>query len=268
MGVINWASLYLESKLRKVSSEKSSFLLSRTRVEDMTFTEAKRIKQLKDPKKIYEMVSVYADDKFDNRNGEHKLSNSRQNVIVNMIFFSKGDTQFIEACKTFCSTTSTNKSDLKNLAIESVIFSLTNSKYDYQARYAGRVARDPYLREQPYCAGLVKTIADIEPIEKCRDAYDYIVRLFESDYSEALIAKYIMELIIKKDKVLEESVNISKNQEQINDDKDVDYKPVSDRTAIIEFIDDKPCYSHGTSRPRIKIKSINTLPSTYGVRPR
>jgi hypothetical protein len=149
--------------------------------------------------------------------------------------------------------------DVKDCVIESVTYSLTRLENDYQAKYAGRIARNLELRKHSCFAALVRTISDIEPLEKIRDTYDYIIRLIESDYSDELVSKYLIELIKRNIKSFEEA--------EIHF-YDTDFNGCNlaiERAAIIDFIAGKPCYSHRIQKPKVKVKTLN---HAYGVRPK
>lgn len=242
MGIINWASFYLESKLKKVNSEKSSFLLSRRRVENMTFSEVNRICTLKDPKKIYGIVTVYANEKFNNKNTNYRMTEAQQELVVNTIFNSKGDTQFAEACVTFTKL-STGTFDVKDGIIENIIHTLANTEKDYQARYSGRIARTEYFQHQPYFFDLVRFIANVETLERIRDIYDKIIMLMESEFSDEEVGASIIKFITNNKQGGNESTCL---------------KPYDDsKSAVIEFLTGKEAYSRGTSKPKIKIKTLH-----------
>jgi hypothetical protein len=131
------------------------------------------------------LLLVYADEKF---SGENSVFTEEEKIeIIDIILSSKGDIQFLEACRTFCEIKTSNFESKtfgdittpKNLIILKVIKYIAHSKNDYQARYSGELARDGLLQEVPCYTDLIRCMSKVESEETATNFNSYVQRILD-----------------------------------------------------------------------------------------
>lgn len=255
MKKINWAEELVRPKFGELKGIEDPFFATK-RVNEMTLMEAIRVASLRGWGKALAITSVYADEKFNSEDNNKRMWSGQQENIISIIYASKSIYNFRKACSAFCGI-SPDVVDINSGVIEKVVKTVADAEQEFQADYCYRAACNfGSFKDFPH---IVSYLSHTENAHEASKAYGKFYNLMSLGLDEEATAKEVRNIMTTSSKNM---------QMQINDGEDTVDKPITDKTAIIEFFDDMPCYSRGTSRPRIKIKSINTLPHTTGVRPR